>query len=60
VLKLGALGATRMACPEGMEQEQRLFRVLGMVTRYEIRGSDLLLFAGDQLVAQFEARPAAR
>ena len=44
-LTLGAMGATRMACPDGMDQEQELFTVLGSVTRYEIHGSKLMLFA---------------
>jgi heat shock protein HslJ len=56
-LTFGALGATRMACPEGMDREQELFTVLGAVTRYEIDGPTLLLFADDELVARFEARP---
>ena len=55
-LTLGALGSTRMACPEGMDQEQELFTVLGTITRYEIHGSKLMLFAGQELVARFEAR----
>lgn len=55
-LTLGAMGATRMACPEGMDQEQELFTVLGAVTRYEIHGSKLMLFAEKKLVARFEAR----
>lgn len=56
-LEFGALGATRMACPEGMDREQELFRALGTVTRYEIDGSELLLFAGEKLIARLEARP---
>jgi heat shock protein HslJ len=55
-LELGAMGATRMACPEGMDREQELFTVLGSTTRYEIHGSKLLLFADVALVARFEAR----
>ncbi len=55
-LKLGALGATRMACPEGMDREQELFTALAATTRYEIRGSELLLFADKTLLARFEAR----
>ena len=55
-LKFGAMGATRMACPEGIHQEQELFTVLGSTTRYEIHGSKLLLFADKALVARFEAR----
>ncbi len=56
-LKLGALGATRMACPEGMDREQELFTALAATTGYEIRGSELLLFSDETLVARFEARP---
>ena len=55
-LKLGALGATRMACPEGMDREQELFTALAATRRYEIRGSELLLFADKTLLARFEAR----
>lgn len=55
-LKFGSMGATRMACPEGMQQEQELFRAIDATTRYEIHGSKLLLFAGDALLARFEAR----
>ena len=55
-LTLGAMGATRMACPDGMGQEQELFTVLGSVTRYEIHGSKLMLFADQKLVARFEAK----
>ena len=55
-LALGAIGATRMACPEGMDQEQELFTVLGATTRYEIHGAKLMLFADEKLVARFEAR----
>lgn len=58
-LELGALGATRMACPEGMDREQELFATLGTVSRYEIHGAQLLLFADGKLVARFEARPSA-
>jgi len=55
-LDFGVMGATRMACPDGMEQEQALFRALDATTRYEIHGSKLVLFAGDTPVARFEAR----
>lgn len=56
-LTFGALGATRMACPEGMDQEQELFTVLGKVTRYKVRDAVLELLADDTVVARFEARP---
>jgi copper homeostasis protein (lipoprotein) len=58
-LTFGAMGATRMACPEGMDQEQELFTVLGSTTRYEIHGSKLMLFADKVLVARLEARAPA-
>ena len=57
-LKFGAIGATRMACPEGMDQEQELFTALDATTRYEIHGSKLLLFANEKLVARFEGTPS--
>jgi len=56
LLSFSALGATRMACPEGMREEQALFAALSSTTRYEIHGSKLLLFADEALVARFEAR----
>jgi heat shock protein HslJ len=55
-LTFGAMGATRMACPEGMDQEQELLTALGSTTRYEIHGSKLMLFADKTLVARLEAR----
>lgn len=56
-LTFGSLGATRMACPEGMDREQELFTVLGSVTRYEIEGPNLSLIADKTVIARFEARP---
>jgi heat shock protein HslJ len=55
-LTFGAMGATRMACPEGMDQEQEFLAALGSTTRYEIHGSKLMLFADKKLVARLEAR----
>ena len=57
-LSFGAMGATRMACPDGMNEEQELFTTLGATTRYEIHGSKLMLFAGKRLIARFEAQPS--
>ena len=57
-LKFGAMGATRMACPEGMDQEQELFTALDATTRYEIHGSKLLLYSDEKLLARFEAVPS--
>ena len=54
-LRFGAMGATRMACPEGMDQEQAFLRALEATTRYEVYGSKLLLFSDDALLARFEA-----
>ncbi|MDH3199715.1 MAG: META domain-containing protein [Myxococcales bacterium] len=55
-LTFSAIGATRMACPKGMNQEQELLTVLGETTRYEIEGSKLLLYGHDTVVARFQAR----
>jgi copper homeostasis protein (lipoprotein) len=59
-LTFSAMGATRMACPEGMDREQELLTALAATTRYEIQRSKLLLFAGETRVAGFEARPFAK
>lgn len=56
MLTFGAIGATRMACPDNANQEQELFTVLGKTTRYDIEGSKLMLYAGDDVVARFQAR----
>jgi heat shock protein HslJ len=55
-LTFGAMGATRMACPDGMDQEQEFLAAIGSITRYEIHGSKLMLFADKALVARLEAR----
>ena len=57
LLRFSAIGATRMACPEGMPQEQALFTALDSTTRYEIHSGKLLLFADEAPVARFEAKP---
>ena len=47
-LSFGPLGATRMACPtEVMDQEMAFFQALESVTRYEIDGDRLTLLSGD-------------
>lgn len=55
-LRIGPMASTMMACPAGMELEQRFLRLLEDVARYRIRGSHLeLLDAGGGVVARFEA-----
>jgi len=47
-LSFGPLGATRMACPtEIMDQETAFFRALEGASRYVIDGDRLTLFSGD-------------
>ena len=58
-LKFGTLGMTRMACPD-MQYEDAFVRMLDEVDGFEIKGSDLKLLKGDQVVAEFQgSRPAA-
>ncbi len=57
-LKFGTLGMTRMACPE-MQYEDTFVRMLDGVDGYEIKGSELKLLDGDQVVATFRGTPAA-
>lgn len=56
-LKLGRGFSTMMACPKGMDIEQRFLRSLETVAAYRIKGSSLeLLDAKGGTVARFEAR----
>jgi copper homeostasis protein (lipoprotein) len=55
-LRLSRMAGSRMACPSGMEQEQRFVQALPNVERYRIRGSHLeMLDATDAVIARFEA-----
>ena len=54
-LSFSPLGATRMACPEGMDTEQAFLQALGETTRYEISGLFLHLYHDDRLLARLEA-----
>jgi len=47
-LRLKPLVATRMACREGMEQEQRFLDALGSVRRFSISGDSLTFYTGEQ------------
>lgn len=55
-LEFGMLAATRMACPDTMQQEQAFLQALGEVRRWNIVGQHLELFdAEGRLRARFEA-----
>ena len=54
-LEFSALGATMMACPEGMETEQAFLRALEQTTRYAVSGAILTLFSDDAALARLEA-----
>jgi len=55
-LLLSRMASTRMACPEGMDQEQRFLQSLGKVERYRVSGSHLdLMDAAGAVIARFEA-----
>jgi putative lipoprotein len=47
-LRFTPLAATRMACVEGMEQEQRFLDALGAVMRFSISGDRLTFYTGDE------------
>jgi putative lipoprotein len=50
------LAVTRMACREGMEQEQRFLETLGEVVRFTVSGDSLALYTGDErLILRFKA-----
>lgn len=54
-LSFGRLGATMMACAEGMDTERDFLAALEAADRHEIAGQVMTLFAGDNAVARFEA-----
>lgn len=56
-LKLGTLGMTRMACPD-LQYEDAFMRMLDEVDGFEIKGSDLKLLKGEQVLAEFQGKEA--
>lgn len=54
-VRFSRMGATMMACPEGMDTEDAFLKALAAADRHEIVGEHLLLYQGDRLVARFEA-----
>jgi heat shock protein HslJ len=55
-LRLRGMAGTMMACPTGMEQEQRFLQSIEKVERYRISGSHLeMLDATGAVIARFEA-----
>jgi copper homeostasis protein (lipoprotein) len=56
-LSFGHAAVTRMACAQGMAQEQAFLEALGRVARWRISGERLeLLDASNQSIAEFESR----
>jgi heat shock protein HslJ len=47
-LSFSPLASTRMACAEGMEQENQFLAALTEVERYSIHSSELALYGGDE------------
>lgn len=53
-LSFGNIFSTKMYCDDVQSIEDDFFRELQKVTRYEIKGKNLLLFNGDKLLLEFE------
>ena len=54
-LTFARMASTMMACPDGMETEQKFLKALGQVTRWKIAGRQLELMDGSgKVVAVFE------
>ncbi|RUM47229.1 MAG: META domain-containing protein [Desulfocapsa sp.] len=47
-LSFGPMAATRMACAEGMEQEQLFLQALGSVKKFGISGENLIFYDDTQ------------
>ncbi len=54
-IQIGSLASTRMMCPDHA-LENSFFKTLGSTDRYEIDGTLLMLFTGEQLNAIFEEK----
>ena len=55
-LQFSQIASTRMACMDGMEQEQRLLSALNGTTGFKINDNSLSLYgANGQLLLSFEA-----
>ena len=58
-LKFGQLASTRMACAAGTAEEAAFTNLLQGVVRWQVEGSQLVLFDGEgRAVLRFEARKA--
>ena len=58
-LKIGPVATTMMLCPSDSELEQALGKALESTDHYDMDGPMLLLLADGELLAVFEAQPAA-
>jgi len=57
-LTFARMASTMMACPDGMETEQKFLKALGQVKRWKIAGQQLSLMDGSgKVVTVFEAAP---
>ncbi len=56
LLTFGAIGSTKMACPE-LQAEDTLLKVLGKTDTYKISGNSLLLMGEGRTLALFDALP---
>ena len=54
-IKISQIISTKMACQNGSDVENKFFRNLDRVDRFEIVGDRLRLLAGNQAVLEFEA-----
>lgn len=55
-LSFSQLASTMMACPEGMDLEQRFLRALAQVSAYRLEGGNLALLDGaGKVILRFEA-----
>ena len=54
-LRFSHVGATRMACPDAIVEEQKFLTALTQTTSYQIRGATLELLHDGEVVATFEA-----
>ena len=54
-ITFGRMGATMMACVDGMDTERAFLDALENTDRYVITGQTMAIYRGDTILARFEA-----
>lgn len=56
-MRFSGIGTTRMFCDELIDSESEFLNALRKVTRYQVRGNKLTMFAGRRVILRFTGAP---